>query len=263
MISPVKKVQNIVGKLFKRKFIKGVVCTLLIFTAFGTIPETSTDPFIDEISSQVASTSLVQVADRTLSSDIISNTEDLSIDEPLAEINVSDETKPLKENDTIDSIQLNQDKSEVPNTSSAKESIDNKQLASASLIVKEEVNKEPLIVVEKDDDKQLTEKPSIEKQPDDNASNAGSDKSIVVDKNPEKPIEQDPPITTKPSNVNSPTEVSKAVGTDYIGNLNTKKFHYVSCGDVNRMKESNKFYYKGTREDMLSMGYSPCGHCHP
>ena len=49
----------------------------------------------------------------------------------------------------------------------------------------------------------------------------------------------------------------------YVLNTNTMKFHYPSCKSVNQMKEKNKWYYDGTRSDIISMGYSPCGNCHP
>lgn len=52
-------------------------------------------------------------------------------------------------------------------------------------------------------------------------------------------------------------------GIDYILNKNTKKFHYPQCSSVKQMKESNKWYYTGTRESVISMGYSSCGKCHP
>ena len=52
-------------------------------------------------------------------------------------------------------------------------------------------------------------------------------------------------------------------GTDYIANTNTKKFHYPSCSSVKKMKESNKMYYTGTRDELIAKGYSPCGNCHP
>jgi hypothetical protein len=52
-------------------------------------------------------------------------------------------------------------------------------------------------------------------------------------------------------------------GTDYIGNKNTKKFHYDWCSSVNKMKESNKYYYTGTREEMIAKGYDPCKNCDP
>lgn len=53
------------------------------------------------------------------------------------------------------------------------------------------------------------------------------------------------------------------VGTDYILNTNTKKFHYTGCRSVKQMKEKNKKYYTGTREECIGMGYDPCGNCNP
>lgn len=54
-----------------------------------------------------------------------------------------------------------------------------------------------------------------------------------------------------------------SVGTDYILNTNTKKFHYTDCRSVKQMKEKNKKYYTGTREECIGMGYDPCGNCKP
>lgn len=52
-------------------------------------------------------------------------------------------------------------------------------------------------------------------------------------------------------------------GADYILNRNTKKFHDPYCHSVNQMKESNKIFYTGTRDEIINMGYSPCGNCRP
>lgn len=50
----------------------------------------------------------------------------------------------------------------------------------------------------------------------------------------------------------------------YILNTNTHKFHVPSCGDVSRMKDKNKWDTdEFTRDEIIEMGYSPCGHCHP
>lgn len=51
--------------------------------------------------------------------------------------------------------------------------------------------------------------------------------------------------------------------TDYILNINTKKFHYPYCHSVDQMKESNKKYFNGSRSDVIAKGYSPCGNCNP
>ena len=50
---------------------------------------------------------------------------------------------------------------------------------------------------------------------------------------------------------------------DYVVNTNTKKFHYPTCDSVNDMKESNKWYYSGTREELIDLGYDPCKRCNP
>ncbi len=49
----------------------------------------------------------------------------------------------------------------------------------------------------------------------------------------------------------------------YILNTNKCKFHYPTCSAVGQMKESNKTTVICSRELILSMGYSPCGTCHP
>lgn len=48
----------------------------------------------------------------------------------------------------------------------------------------------------------------------------------------------------------------------YIGNKNTKKFHYSSCSSVGRMSEKNKVTL-ATRDAAINAGYSPCQVCHP
>lgn len=52
-------------------------------------------------------------------------------------------------------------------------------------------------------------------------------------------------------------------GTTYVLNTNTHKFHYQSCSSVKKMKDSNKAFHTGTRDEVIAMGYSPCGNCHP
>lgn len=71
--------------------------------------------------------------------------------------------------------------------------------------------------------------------------------------NPEPEPEPDPDPTPEP----------EAKGTDYVGNKNSKKFHFAWCSSVGKMKESNKFYYTGTRDEMIAKGYEPCKNCNP
>ena len=52
-------------------------------------------------------------------------------------------------------------------------------------------------------------------------------------------------------------------GQEYILNTNTNKFHYPSCKSVKQMKEENKKEYTGTRDEIISQGYSACKNCDP
>ena len=89
-----------------------------------------------------------------------------------------------------------------------------------------------------------------------------SDKSVSKDEimTPGGSVTTSPPATQKPDPVqnDSPSE-----GTDYIVNTNTRKFHYPSCSSVKKMKESNKMFFNGTLDELITQGYDPCGNCHP
>lgn len=49
----------------------------------------------------------------------------------------------------------------------------------------------------------------------------------------------------------------------YIGNKNSMKFHTPDCTGASSIKEENKYYFTGTREEIIAEGYSPCGKCNP
>ena len=49
----------------------------------------------------------------------------------------------------------------------------------------------------------------------------------------------------------------------YVLNMSTMKFHYSDCSAVSRMSESNKEYYTGNRDEVIALGYDPCGLCNP
>jgi len=51
--------------------------------------------------------------------------------------------------------------------------------------------------------------------------------------------------------------------TSYVLNQNTMKFHMPDCSSVAQMKEENRVYFEGTREEIMEMGYTPCGQCEP
>lgn len=50
---------------------------------------------------------------------------------------------------------------------------------------------------------------------------------------------------------------------DYILNTSSKKFHRPSCSGVQDMAEKNMEPFRGSREDVLAQGYTPCGRCKP
>lgn len=56
--------------------------------------------------------------------------------------------------------------------------------------------------------------------------------------------------------------VNQEIG-EYIGNANTKKFHYPECGAVSQMKKKNKVYLNCTRDEAIRDGYTPCMRCNP
>ena len=49
----------------------------------------------------------------------------------------------------------------------------------------------------------------------------------------------------------------------YILNINSKKFHLDSCGQGQGMKEDNKQYFEGGRDELIADGYTPAGCCDP
>ena len=50
---------------------------------------------------------------------------------------------------------------------------------------------------------------------------------------------------------------------DYVLNRNSKKFHRPDCDSVNDIKDKNKGYYSGSREELIEQGYTPCCGCKP
>lgn len=49
----------------------------------------------------------------------------------------------------------------------------------------------------------------------------------------------------------------------FIGNKNSMIFHLPDCSSVGKMKEKNKVYFYGSREEPVAQGYNPCGGCNP
>jgi len=50
---------------------------------------------------------------------------------------------------------------------------------------------------------------------------------------------------------------------DYVLNKRSKKFHYPDCSGIRDMSPRNREDFTGTRDEVIAMGYSPCGICKP
>lgn len=49
----------------------------------------------------------------------------------------------------------------------------------------------------------------------------------------------------------------------YVLNLNSLKFHYPDCNSVSNMAAHNRQDVTYTREEIINMGFTPCGNCNP
>lgn len=50
---------------------------------------------------------------------------------------------------------------------------------------------------------------------------------------------------------------------DYVLNMNSGVFHRPWCSSVSKMSGKNKLFFNGTREEVVTLGYRPCGICRP
>lgn len=71
-----------------------------------------------------------------------------------------------------------------------------------------------------------------------------------------------PPAATSATVPQTRSETA-AFDCDYVLNTSTKKFHLPTCASVKQMKEENRELYFGDRQELLDMGYKPCGNCKP
>lgn len=90
---------------------------------------------------------------------------------------------------------------------------------------------------------------------------------LVPEPEPAPTPELEPESTPAPAPIPAPEPESEqttvAEEHDYVLNKNSKKIHYPSCSSVNQMKDTNKKFFTGTRDEAIAMGYEPCGNCHP
>ncbi len=67
------------------------------------------------------------------------------------------------------------------------------------------------------------------------------------------------------SSGSAPSAQGSSQGTQehYVLNTSSKKFHLPGCSGVENMNPDNRQDYTGSREELISQGYSPCGTCKP
>ena len=58
------------------------------------------------------------------------------------------------------------------------------------------------------------------------------------------------------------TMMSVVFAANYIGNANSKIFHYSDCSSVNKMNPANKISFN-SRDEAIQNGYRPCKRCSP
>lgn len=79
------------------------------------------------------------------------------------------------------------------------------------------------------------------------------------------PVEQpvmEQPVVVEPIVPVAPPE-PVAVGSAYVLNKNTKKFHYPSCSSVGDMSPKNRLDVVLSRDEIIGQGYVPCKRCNP
>ncbi len=52
------------------------------------------------------------------------------------------------------------------------------------------------------------------------------------------------------------------LAASYVGNANSKKFHYSDCSFVDKMNPANRVNFN-TRDEAVNAGYVPCKRCKP
>ena len=68
--------------------------------------------------------------------------------------------------------------------------------------------------------------------------------------------------TIKPKQTSTTTSKTEEI-FDYVVNTNTCKFHEPGCNSVDTIKENNRMDYRGTKEELIAMGYEGCKRCNP
>jgi len=76
-------------------------------------------------------------------------------------------------------------------------------------------------------------------------------------------VQKDIPADPVANEETEKQNVSIPESTTYVLNTNTMKFHYPDCGSVQDMKEKNRAFFTGNRDEVIRQGYDPCKRCNP
>ena len=55
---------------------------------------------------------------------------------------------------------------------------------------------------------------------------------------------------------------ANVLASNYVGNMNSKKFHYADCSAAKKIKPANRITFN-SRDEAVSVGYVPCKICQP
>lgn len=72
-------------------------------------------------------------------------------------------------------------------------------------------------------------------------------------------------VTAEPAaetTIPEPTEPEPSK-LEYVLNTSSMRFHSPSCKSVEDIADANRRDFTGTRDEVISKGYQPCGNCHP
>lgn len=73
---------------------------------------------------------------------------------------------------------------------------------------------------------------------------------------------EDEVLGTAVANTETKSTITTEAAYEYIGNKNSKIFHFSDCSSVSNTKEKNKVYFI-TRTEAVDKGYTPCKSCNP
>ena len=86
--------------------------------------------------------------------------------------------------------------------------------------------------------------------------------ALIVETTEEESVTESTTTASNDSDSSGSGEINED-NCDYIANTNTYKFHRPYCKSVKQMKEKNKWYFVGDRQDLIDRGYVPCKNCDP